>query len=914
MLTSRAMARTYFLVALAVAQLAHSQTTPAPTPPWAPPGQLPQPSGSAPQSSETELGRVTTGPGQGEAERVAPSATTTREAALELKKEAPNLIDVQPLSEMIKLPDINMAEALQRIPGISLETDSGEGRFINIRGLDSDLNATTYAGVRLPASNPSSPFGGGRAVAFDTFPTGIVGGVEVSKTLQPDMDAEGLGGSINLLPRTGAEYGGRPYLEATLGGGYEPLRGTPIYNAELNAGRSFSGGDGIAGLFAGADAFSAAITGVFYRDQRGIDDLEEGYSDNQSAGVPDKVLGNLQFRWYEYTRTRYGAAGNFTARATDSTSLYLRLLWSGYLEAGHKHYLVLNGLDSGNGTCSSGQACFQDPSNPNGYIASGASLEQDTTDSVERIQNALAILGGSSTFSRFRLDYRASYVVGTDRFSASPGSYWANFDPTNLAGGPLPVPIAYDNNTNPNFPTYHTTNGTDPTSPALYYLGNINLGPSYAKDGEWAAAIDATLPTGSGGMIGEWKFGLSARWRHKTFESTAPVWTPNGAIGLPPYTVGPPQIYYDRMYNIGPAINFNQVAALYGSPLGTVAEDAAADASTNTDDNENVYAAYGQYSGRYGNWGLLAGVRVESTHATYRGNLYNSDDDTNTPASVANSYTNAFPTLQGRYYFSDQLVARVTYATGIARPGFDQITPGAMISVASRTVSVGNPTLKPTIGQNADATLEWYPGNGQIAALGVFGKWFQNYILQSQEFVDSYPFPGLTTGSPIPVTSWSNGPAHAYGGEAQWQQQLLFLPHPFDGLGYSANVTVVDSYAQVHPGIYGLMPSTSRLTWNAAVFYEQGPLEVRVAMDYVGQNLFAFGSVVGNSTDTYSSARLTMDAGVSYAITRNIRFYLDGKNLLNTPLEFTEGPSWFRPIQREFYDLTLLAGVRAVFN
>lgn len=849
---------------------------------------------------------MSTGPGQGEAPAApAPSATTTRAAALEEKKLAPNVIDVQPLSEMIKLPDVNLAEALQRIPGISLEIDTGEGRFINIRGLDSDLNASTYAGVRLPPSNPSSPFGGGRAVAFDTFPTGIVGGVEVTKTLRPDMDAEGLGGSINLVPRTGAEHGGRPFFEADLGGGYEPLRETPIYHAEFTAGRSFSGGDGLFGLFSGTDAFSAVITGVFHQDKRGIDDLEESYSDNQSSGVPDKVLSNLQFRWYENERQRYGAAGNFTAKATETTGLYLRLLWSGYLESAHKHYLVLNGLDSGNGTCASGQACFQDPSNPNGYIASAATLEQDTTDSVERIQNNLAILGGSSIFSRFRLDYRASYALGTDRFSVSPGSTWTS---------PNPVSIAYDNNTSPNFPTYHTTDGSDPTNPALYQLNNVNLGPSYARDGEWATALDATIPTGSGSNTGEWKFGLSARWRHRTFNSTAPVWTPNGVIALPPYTYGPPQIYYNHRYNIGPWINLDQVANLYGSPLGTISDDPAADASTNTDDNEDVYAAYGQYSARYGNWGLLAGARVESTHATYRGNLYNSDNDTNTPAAVSNSYTNAFPTLQGRYYFSDNLVARVTYATGIARPGFEQITPGASISVVNRTVSVGNPTLRPTIGQNADATLEWYPGNGQIGAVGLFGKWFDNYILQSQQFVDSYPFPGLTTGSPIPVTSWSNGPAHAYGAEAQWQQQLLFLPRPFDGFGYSANVTVVDSYAQVHPGIYGLMPSTSRLTWNAAVFFEQGPLEVRLAMDYVGQNLFAFGSVVGDSTDVYSRARLTMDAGASYAITHQIRIYFDGKNLLNTPLEFTEGPSWYRPIQREFYDITLLAGVRLSFN
>ena len=86
---------------------------------------------------------------------------------------------------------------------------------------------------------------------------------------------------------------------------------------------------------------------------------------------------------------------------------------------------------------------------------------------------------------------------------------------------------------------------------------------------------------------------------------------------------------------------------------------------------------------------------------------------------------------------------------------------------------------------------------------------------------------------------------------------------------------------------------------------------MRLAVDYVGQNLFAFGTVIGNDTDVYSSARLTMDLGSSYRIDHAlVGLYFDAKNLLNTPLEFTEGPSASRPIQREFYDVTLLAGVR----
>ncbi len=867
--------------------------------------QSPQPDkkSQADQSSQTDIGRVSTGPAPEEvsSKPAVPSATIDRADAILEKQQAPNIIDVQPLSEIIKLPDINTAEALQRIPGISLETDSGEGRFVSIRGMDSDLNGTTYSGVRLPASNPSSPFGGGRAVAFDTFPTGIIGGVELTKTLRPDTDAEALGGSINLVPRTGAEHGGAPFLDADFGYGDEPLRATPVYHGEVSAGRSFDGGDGIGGLFAGANAFSAVVTAVYHEDTRGVDDIEEGYSDSQSSGVPDKVLTNLQFRRYEYHRRRYGAAANFDAKPAENTSLYLRLLWSGYLEYAHKHYLVLNGLDSASG-CTPVPSCIQDPSNPNGYTAPGGGLEQDTTDSLERIENDLGVVGGSSVFSTFKLDYRASFALGTDRVSGNYGSQWND---------PNPVLINYDNNTDPRYPKFSTP-GVNPANPANYTLTNIGLGPSYAHDGETAAALDATIPMGNGDDAGELKFGLSLRERHKTNQATSPVFTPNGTISLAPYTYGAGQIYYNNLYDIGPAINLPAVRTLATGNLGTITDDAAADASGSTDDKENVYAGYGEYSARFGKVGVLAGARVESTHATYGGNLYNGDLDTNTPSTARNSYTNFFPTLQGRYEFLDNLVGRLTYSTGIARPGFDQITPGANISVINASVTVGNPALKPTIGQNFDATLEYYPGDGQIAAAGLFYKQFHDYILLSQQIVPGYPFPGLNS-TITTVQSYSNGPAHADGIEAQYQQQLKFLPAPFDGFGYSANATLVDSRAEIHPGIYGLLPSTSKVTWNAALFYERAPIELRLAADYVGQNLFSFGSLEGNSTDVYSRHRLTMDLGSSYTISHVVKVYFDAKNLLNTPLEFTEGRSDSRPIQREFYDITLLAGVRLNF-
>lgn len=115
-------------------------------------------------------------------------------------------------------------------------SDTAEGRFVNIRGLDSDLNGVSFDGVRLMPSNVGSPFGGGRAIALDAIPAGFVGGLEVVKTQRPDQDAEALGGSINVIPRE-PRPDGQPSLDLNIGGGYEPLRDTPV----VQGGLTFSG-------------------------------------------------------------------------------------------------------------------------------------------------------------------------------------------------------------------------------------------------------------------------------------------------------------------------------------------------------------------------------------------------------------------------------------------------------------------------------------------------------------------------------------------------------------------------------------------------------------------------------------------------------------------------------------------------
>ncbi|MGI9170236.1 MAG: TonB-dependent receptor plug domain-containing protein, partial [Caulobacteraceae bacterium] len=109
--------------------------------------------------------------------------------------QAPNIISVQSAQTIVKYPDFNAAEALGRMPGVSLSSDTGEGRFVQIRGIDANLDGATYGGVPLLNTNPggTSAGGGGPAVEFDTIPTGAIDGIIVTYTLLPDHEAEGLG-------------------------------------------------------------------------------------------------------------------------------------------------------------------------------------------------------------------------------------------------------------------------------------------------------------------------------------------------------------------------------------------------------------------------------------------------------------------------------------------------------------------------------------------------------------------------------------------------------------------------------------------------------------------------------------------------------------------------------------------------
>jgi TonB-dependent receptor len=300
---------------------------------------------------------------------------------------------------------------------------------------------------------------------------------------------------------------------------------------------------------------------------------------------------------------------------------------------------------------------------------------------------------------------------------------------------------------------------------------------------------------------------------------------------------------------------------------------------------------------------------VESTQGTYRANIQDADTGAITPNTARRNYTNLFPDLNLKYTVNDDFLIRATYSTAIARPGFNQISAAKSVSVIDDVVSQGNPDLKPTTANSFDLSAEYYLPQGGIASVGLFYKDFSNYIISTvQRGVTNYPDPRLA-GVPVQVDGFQNiGSARAEGVELNYRQKFEFLPEPLYGLGLEGNITFVGSSGDIRVGEKHTLPQTSPINYNAALFYDQGPFNLRIAASYVSRNLWSVGG--SDATDLYSQPRFRLDFGGSYAITNNVSYYLNVKNITDTKIEFTKTADNNFPIQREFYGPTYLTGIR----
>ncbi|GAA4780600.1 TonB-dependent receptor [Stakelama sediminis] len=815
--------------------------------------------------------------------------TGNREDATAIKKDAPIILDIRSQKEIASLPDVNAAEALQRLPGIQMESDSGEGRFINIRGLAADLNATTYDGVRLTPSNPASPQGGSRAVAFDAFPAGILGGLEVAKSVTPAMDAEGLGGTVNILPR---EIDPRQSLLISGGGalGVETLRNSRRYQGNITFGAGFGGTTD-----SGAHHVSLTLSYAYDQDQRGINDVEADYINDPTAApagtgpyVTSKLYDDLQPRLYDYHRTRQGVSGSLVFRPDDSTRFFVRGLYSGYVENAYKHEYQLNGLaDAITSINSMGDV-----------TGNGVTAKQVVISTREVLGNDLIEAGGQTTLdSGVTIDGKVAYTNGHDEFPYSMYGGWST---------PNTFSATYNNVVNPAVPSYHTNGGVNLNDPSIYTSFGGDNRFSHVGDHEWSGTLNVGVPVGFG-EDAKIQFGASARLRKRVnHQYQADFIDPNSSYA--DFSQGADQIFYGGAYNIGPTPIYSKFEQIAQGPL---VENLAA----YYNDKENIYGGYLQYSGTFGKLSVIGGLRLEATRATYR---VDPSQAAGSPTATHN-YSDLFPDISLRYKASPDFLLRGAYSTTIARPGFNQISATSSVSNSNGVyvLSSGNPDLQPTIGHNFDAAAEYYTPGGGVLSATFFYDQLSNYIIPTiQRGATSPLFPAGQTGE---IDGFQDiGSAHVYGAELQLRQQFLFLPSWWSGFGFDGNITLLHSHGAIHQDpntlafSYGTLPQTSNFAYNATLFYEKGPVDAHLSGSYVSKNIFGVGD--NAATDIYSQPRFRLDADVAYAFSKQLSVFVSAKNITNTKLAFTQSSDPRYPIQREYYQTDYMAGIKFNFG
>jgi TonB-dependent receptor len=809
------------------------------------------------------------------------------------EKDSINLINIQPAEALAKYPDFNAAESLARVSGVSLSTDTGEGRFVNIRGIDGNLNGTTFGGVQLLNTQPGGTYfgSGGRAVELDTIPIGSIDQLIVRKTGRPDQEAEGLGGSVDIVPRT-AQGIKKPFIEGTLGYGYQPAHNHyGVYRAILAAGTRF-----------GADkAWGIELNGSYHEDHRGFDDVEPAFTDASAPARNNRVLDSVDLRRDNYNRRRFGFGVELRYDPNPQSHYYFRADNAGYTEHVFRYLFNYNnlGVDAAGNDLPIGLARYTAPT-------AGANIS--SRDEEETHLNFVTALGGHNEFERFTIDYQGSYTAATyHRYY----DYNARFTTPNNS-----FPVSYGFLPNIGLPTL-TPSGFNPADPTQFTLSRYQNTTERAHDREWAGRVDITVPVALLGTDETIQFGGKVRLRDKIDTNQRSNFANVRGIPLTQVQGGGPYTgIYRGLYNIGYAPNIYALRRLivqnpssYPVSLGTP--------NVFFNDTENIYAGYLQYSGKVGKFGFLAGFRVENTDGTYR-----SPDlrDGRTVLAGRSNYTKFFPTVQLRYDFTPKLVARATYSTGIGRPGFNQLQNGNNPDFGNGTVSVGRPALQPTTADNFDVQVQWFLPRSGILSVGAFDKEFDNYIITTLNTVTGaqantlfgYAAPNaFGPTDQVRVSGFGNVKnSYARGLEGSYDQKFTFLPGFLSGFGVYGNVTYVDSSIGLHPGSKSRLPGTSVLTWNLAGYYEAHGVQIRLAAQYVSPSIFGVGGAQG--LDVYQDTKTQVDLTTTYEVRKGLQVYFQARNLTDAPLRYYEGFQ-NRPIQREFYDVSYEGGVRFAF-
>jgi len=787
--------------------------------------------------------------------------------ALNQQRASENLRNVVSSDASGRFPDQNAAETMQRITGVSLQRDQGEGRFISIRGVDPDLNNTQLNGVNIPASEEDN-----RKVNLDVFPTDIIDSIEVVKAITPDMDGDAIGGSVNIKTQTAFSSQQR-ILRGSAEGQYTDLTGSWGSKASLAWADKFL--DNKLGLLVS----SSSAKRIFGSDGRETDN---------SPWVVDATTGfleagaDIQHREYLVTRWRSGSSFSLDFRPDNFNSYFIRGVYSRFSDYENRFRTRFRGAPS-----------RTTPTSDTTGNVTGSRIQVDLKDRYEHNKVYSISAGGEHQRGDWEIDYLTAWSLAklTDSFRFQPV-----FRTSSTSYG--------YNITDPKNPIF--TGAGTAIAPAAYSFNGWALDRGFNDEDEWTFAANFKKATKIAGHGGHLKFGAKYRAKSRTVDlSSEAVILASGSLPLTEFARFSPRGAAATIPSINPAA-FRAFYAANPTRFTVNANDTAVnDAIEDYEMDENILAGYVMADITSGKLTLIGGVRVEETDFKTRGwSVVNDSASTLIRTSAARDYTTVLPGIVAKYGFSKRLVGRASITSTLARP--KPLDSSSSRVTEDDDVFQGNPNLKPYKSLNFDASVEFYPEELGVFSIGVFHKDISDFI-----FAQVVPGGGVSGGA---LTTLLNGDSATVTGlELEWQQQFTGLPSPLDGLGLFANLTLTDSESVLGGSRNGeKVPflNQSRTLYNLAVSYEKYGFFARVSLNHRSRHL----SLLGSSTpgDQYVLDHSQIDISTNYKLSDRYTIYAEWLNVNEEPYKavynVTNGLRKF-----EYYTWSANVGVRFNF-
>jgi TonB-dependent receptor len=825
--------------------------------------------------------------------------------AINRELTADNIVQVLPTEVIRSLPNANMADALGRLPSVTIERDEGEGKYVQIRGTEPRLANLTIDGVNTP-----SPESGVRQIKLDAIPADIVESVEINKTLQANMDPDGIGGSVNLVTKTAGE---RPTVNIGGMGGY-----TPIIN-----GRGLVETAGTLGQRFGHDKrFGALIGGTYDWNGRGIDDLEPVPDIAAFPGGPTaRYFEAIDIREYRYYRSRWGLAGSVDYKPSDGSTIYIRGLYSDFHNYGDRWVYSLTDNTQGIKLLGS-NGCATDA---NGVTTAPCTGVPSFNDQIRRPDYAIGsvLLGGkhvlTTTWYTWDISASRSSQVG------QIGDRTASFNADGLPSSSCQYDLA--NTKNLYLPQWTPSCFTEAYAnqsnfPLHRMQTNHGLTAQLNLQGAGAAAKRYHL----GSHLSTIEIGGKFRNAHKFANTFTDNYSPSGA--------GTPLLlsqfsnkltnnnYYHGAYKLGPNSNFFDIYNAFTADLSAHPNSysLSTDTSSQFDLIEKVSAGYLMNTIDFNKIRLVAGVRFEGTNLDTVTPVFDANNNFLGNTKLNGSYVKALPSASLRFALKTDTNLRLIYSRGFSRPDPQEIAQAVSVDNTANPILVGlgNPNLKPETADNIDVLFEHYLNPFGVITAGYFYKNLTEPII-------THTFDNVTTGTfgsatcstttTCRVTQPVNaGSAWINGFEAAYLQHLTFLPGAFAGLGISANYGYTASRTSFGPDFgrtdHPRLVRNAPHTWNISPTYDRRRISMRVGLSYNAQNIAGYGAPgTGPFGDNYFYPHLQFDAQGSVRLNHGLSFVMYGLNINNEVFGFYNGSPQYM-VQREFYKPTIAAGVR----